>query len=447
IIAILLGVTKRILSSIKRLRAFISRLGEGELPENIDIKKNDEIADMIKSINILLNNLRNTREFALEVGKGNLEKKIDVFGNKGDLGGALIEMRSRLIELAKERKKNEEEAAIRAWRNEGLAHFDKITRDQEKEIGSLSYDFLSELIDFIDANQGAIFILEEENKKTFLKKVAAVAYGRNKIAGDTIPLGQDIVGRCAFEKKTIYMNNVPDNYIKITSGLGYATPRNLILVPIIKDRRVLGVLELASFNAFQKHICLFIEQVSESLADTITKSKNERHRELLLTRAQEQANEITAQEEELRQNMEELEATQEMATKREEEIRTELNAFRNAYPVIETDTEGLILSVNETFCTHFEISEAELRGQPIYSIIYSGKESNKNKNSVITENNKITLAIKRKLHVVSIVSIEPTTSRLADKRIYMLTPIQTIAATSIEEPPPTNRIPTSANYN
>lgn len=347
IIIVLLGVTNRILLSVKRLRDFILRLGNGELPENLVIRKNDEIADIIKSINILLENLRNTREFALEVAKGNLEKQVDVFGNRGDLGGALIGMRHQLNKIATERAQNQAKEQLRNWHNEGIAKFSQILRNADSTIENTGYQLLSELIDYVEANQGAIFIIhDDENDGQYLQKIAAVAYGRKKLTGERIEFGQDLVGRCAFEKKTIYMNDIPDNYIQITSGLGYATPKHIFLAPILKNNNAMGVIEIASFNDFHEHHKNFIIAICEALGETILIEKNKKQTQILLDKAKEQADEIMSQEEELRQTLEEMQATQEEARRREEALQLELHAIRQTAAIIETDSNCIIVNIN-----------------------------------------------------------------------------------------------------
>lgn len=371
IISILIGVTRRILNSIKSLRQFILRLGHGELPPTLAIKKNDEIADMIKSINELLENLRNTREFALAVGKGNLKEEINVFGNKGDLGGALVEMRRQLLELAEERAENEKKDQIRNWLNEGVAKFSDIMRSYDKNLKEMGYKILSELITYIEANQGALFILHDEEENQFLEKIAAVAYGREKIAGEKIELGKDIVGRCAFEKRSIYMTNIPDDYIKITSGLGYATPKCIFITPIKRDNEVMGVIELASFNEFSDYIQGFIERIAENLGTTISAIKINERTKKLLEQAQEQADEIASQEEELRQNMEEMQATQEEANRREDSLNRELSAIRKIVPIIEVTPDGDIITLNKESEELFNIAENSITGQSIYNLTQS----------------------------------------------------------------------------
>ncbi len=378
IITILISVTRRILNSVKRLRSFILRLGDGELPENLDINKNDEIADMINSINSLLENLRNTRQFALEVGKGNLKEKINVFGNKGDLGGALVEMRQQLLQLAEERTKNEEEDRRRNWVNEGVARFSDIMRSHETNLKQMGYQVLSELITYIDANQGALFVIQDkEQQAAYLEKIAAVAYGRQKIAGEKEEIGRSIVGRVVFEKKPILMTRVPDDYIKITSGLGYATPRTLFIAPIIKDDEALGAIELATFNEIPDYIQDFIGRVCDNLGTTISAIKINDRTQNLLRQAQEQADEIASQEEELRQNMEEMQATQEETNRREESLRQELATFNKTCATIESDLQGNITRANELAQAMLNITDTHLKDKPLTRFVPDLKNKEK----------------------------------------------------------------------
>jgi len=92
---------------------------------------------------------------------------------------------------------------------------------------------MSKLIDYVDGNQGAIFILNDEDEgDVFFELTAAIAYGRSKLVKKEVRVGEELVGRCAHEKLTIYLKKVPDDYIEITSGMGTANPREVLIVPL-----------------------------------------------------------------------------------------------------------------------------------------------------------------------------------------------------------------------
>lgn len=358
IVFIIRHVSNYINASIKYLHKYITRLGNGELPDKIEIAKNDEISDMIRSINVLTENLKNTRTFANEVGNGNLETEVNVFNNQGDLGSSLVEMRKKLLEVAKERAQNEEENLRRNWVNEGVAKFGEILRINNQDLERLGYDILSNLIEYLDANQGVIYIINndhEDKSAHYLELLAAIAYGRKKFMKDKVLIGEDVIGRCAYERKTIYMTKLPEDYIKITSGLGHSVPRSALIVPLLLHEELFGVIELASFNEFEAFQIEFVERIAKNIATTVSHLKINKHTEQLLKQAQEQSEEIAAQEEELRQNMEELQATQEEAARRENEVNKSLDAINSNVYISSLDMSGNISQINEAFLAFFNL--------------------------------------------------------------------------------------------
>ena len=321
----LLYVSKHIVTAIRRLQRYITRLGLGELPDEIEIRSNDEISQMEASINILTDNLRNTRSFAIEVGNGNLESEVDVFGNKGDLGGALIEMRKKLLQVSNEREQQAIETDRRMWANEGMAIFAEILRMRDKTMEDLAFEIIKTLVKYSKSNQAGIFLMyKEDGEKPVLNLLATYAWERRKYSKMQIELNEGLVGTCALEAETSLFTDIPKDYIRITSGLGETTPTCLILVPLKVEGEVLGVIEMASFNIYEPFEIEFIEKVVANVASTLQMVRINDHTRQLLQRTQQQAEELQAQEEEMRQNMEEMQSTQEWMSGREEELKNEL---------------------------------------------------------------------------------------------------------------------------
>ena len=115
------------------------------------------------------------------------------------------------------------------------------------------------------------------------------------------------------------MKEVPPSYINITSGLGDATPKCILIVPLTHEENVEGIIELASFNVLQEHEIQFVEKLAESLASYVASNRINMKTKDLLARFQQQSEELRAQEEEMRQNMEEMQATQEEIHRKEKE--------------------------------------------------------------------------------------------------------------------------------
>jgi len=158
------------------------------------------------------------------------------------------------------------------------------------------------------------------------------------------------------------MTEIPQDYMEITSGLGGANPNSLLIVPLKIEENVLGVLEIASFNVFEKHEIEFVEKLAESIASTFSSVKINIRTSELLERSQQQAEEMAAQEEEMRQNMEELQATQEESTRKGTEMGGLVEALNTSSYVIEYDLEGNIQNVNDNYLSLLGLTRDELIG-------------------------------------------------------------------------------------
>ena len=160
---------------------------------------------------------------------------------------------------------------------------------------------------------------------------ACYAYDRQKFLSKKIESGEGLVGRCYQEQEKIFLTEIPNDYIKITSGLGDNNPTSLLLIPLAYNNNIFGILEIASFNKYQEHEVEFIERIGESIAATISSAKANIQTAVLLEQSQQQAEEMSSQEEEMRQNMEELRATQEQSTRREQELIREVDALKKQF--------------------------------------------------------------------------------------------------------------------
>ena len=294
-----------------------------EISEEIK-KSNDETGQMNIALDEMIHGLKDTAEFARQIGEGNLDHEIQLLSEKDHLRIALLEMRQKLQDAAKLQEEKHIEEEKRSWANEGLAKLNEILRKQDN-VEELSYQILSYLVNYMNANQGGIFIRNNDDENNIILKLQSFyAFNRRKYIKKTFELGEGLVGNCALEKQRIHITEVPNNYIQITSGLGGSNPKSLLLIPMKMEDEVLGVIEIASFNNFEDYQIDFIEQASLSIASSLNMAETNRRTSELLEKTQQQAEEMAAQEEEMRQNMEEIQATQEESSRRAEDSEMQI---------------------------------------------------------------------------------------------------------------------------
>ena len=289
-----------------------------------DLKKKDEIGDISKAMKSLQEGLKKKAEFAKKIGEGSFDDTFERLSEADELGEALINMQKSLKDAREQDVLRKQEDAKRNWITEGQAKFAEILRQNDSEVDEFSYKIVSNMVTYMGINQGGLFILnDDEASDKFLELTACYAFDRRKYLDKRIEIGEGLVGTCFLEGETIYIREIPQDYIRITSGLGDENPSELLIVPLKLNEDIFGVMELASFSKFEKHHIEFAEKIGEIIASSISGLRISNRTAMLLEKSQQQAEEMRAQEEEMRQNMEELSATQEaMAEKERENLET-----------------------------------------------------------------------------------------------------------------------------
>ncbi len=361
----ILYFARKITQPLYLLREYLTPLGKGILPESLpDVKKQDELSEMQLAVNDLITGLRKTTQFAATIGNSVFNTDFKPLSDQDALGNSLLDMRENLTKAKQEEEKRKYEDSLRKWTNEGLAKFSDILRQSTSDLNVLAASIIKNLVHYLNANQGGLFIYNENDKDdVYLELIAMYAYNHEKRKQKKIYLGEGLVGTCAVEKATIYMTDVPDNYLNITSGLGGANPRSLLIVPLKLDEQIFGVTEIASFQKLGKHEIVFVEKVSESIASTLSIAHINARTAILLEQSQQQAEEMAAQEEEMRQNLEELLATQEESARREAELNSILNAINTSSLVIEYDLNGKILEIDNEYLKLLEATRDRVVGK------------------------------------------------------------------------------------
>ncbi len=303
---------------LKGLLKAVQKTSSGQLHLAEVPLTNGEIKDLVEGVNAVLESQANALAFARQIGNGNLDEQPVYINGEDKLGKSLVLMHTKL-------QKQQAEEKTRTWAIEGLAIFAELLRADQHSFTELSDKVLAKLLAYLSANQGALYVIEsDEAGVEYLNQIATFAWGKKKYEERRIEIGQGLAGMCVKEKETLYRTEIPASYVRITSGLGQATPTSLLIVPLILNQKVYGVVEIASFKGFEKYEIEFVEKVAESVASVISAHQVNAHTQRLLAESRQKTESLRVIEEELRQNAEELEATQEGLQQRLNDARFEM---------------------------------------------------------------------------------------------------------------------------
>ncbi|MDH5474202.1 MAG: GAF domain-containing protein [Cyclobacteriaceae bacterium] len=351
-------------------------VAKGDINARIDYTNNDEIGTITSAINVMATYLQNSSEFVHQIGEGNLESNFQGVNateiNKTSLAHALISMRDKLKAITnKDEKRN--------WATQGVAKFANIIRNNNSNIEKLSSVIMSSIVEYLNTNQGCMYILNKDETDTpYLSLSAYYAFNIEKFHKEKILLGEGLVGQTFLERKTTYLLEIPEEYMKLKSGLGSINPHAILIVPLIVNDEAFGVIELASFNEIESYKIEFIEQLGEMIASAISNVRNNENTQLLLDNAQKLTERMKSQEEEMRQYiLEDLSTSSENDTENNQHNQMIVSALETTFATAELSIETNVINANIELLKYTGYNNVEdLIGQNISQLIVSHNKEN-----------------------------------------------------------------------
>ncbi|MQY11586.1 Sensor histidine kinase RcsC [Streptomyces sp. RB5] len=253
-------------TQVRAIAEVASAVAQGDLTRAITVEAQGEVADLKDDVNLMVANLRETTR-----AKDWLETNL-----------------ARLASLMQ-------------------GHRDLI------EVADL---IIRELTPLVNAQFGAFYLAEDATGSgDGLVYIAGygTAQGEIGLPAPHTP-GRGLVQQVAVQKERILLEDVPPDYITIASGLGEAVPKSVVILPVVFEHRVLGVIELASFNRFSDVHLAFFDQFGSTIGVAINTIVANSRTESLLSESQrltqqlrDRSDELQRQQAELRRSNDELE--------------------------------------------------------------------------------------------------------------------------------------------
>lgn len=278
----------------------------------------------------------------------------------GQLAASFFGLAADLHHRTSEERELRLRAEEQAWINTQVSEMALLLQGSV-QLKTASRVFIGRLATAVGGSYGAIY-LKQGSQLNF-----AAGYAFDDSAGqqEAIPLGRGLVGQCALDEQMIVLHDLPENYIKVRSGLGEAAPSSLIIVPIKHEQEVIAVMELASLSPFSSKEMQLIERTAQNMGVLMNTLADVARIEELLSETQEQKDELEAQTEELQAQTQELEAQTEELMTQTEELRMQTEQLYDQKTELEMQAESL-LSSNEQLQTQMQLTEeqkAEIKAQ------------------------------------------------------------------------------------
>lgn len=237
------------------------------------------------------------------------------------------ELKASNIDLEKLFRQNEE----KTWLISGSLIIDNAMRGVQT-VNVRTSNLINEIAKYVDAEMGVIYILDDENSE-LLTKSAGYAYSGTD--NQRISFNDGLIGQVATEKKRKVWNKVPDDYVKIKSGLGSTKPKHLLIEPIFFQSELKAVIELAFINPIPESVLTLFDNTNSIIGVGINASQDRVKMRDLFQETQAQAEELESQQEELKVTNEELIHKTEMLQASEEELRVQQEELRESNAELE----------------------------------------------------------------------------------------------------------------
>ena len=281
----------------------------------------------IRKVTAVMNRVSLIQEH-IDLPRINIRSKDEV----GEIAASFNEMALSLEEHATQEKEFIEKIEGQNWLKSRSSEITALCQGIQ-DIKTLAHLLITKISPMVEASYAVFYIREGNGDKLCFKKLACYAGSSQEFAREDLRPGEGLVGQSALENRTIMLDRVPGDYIKVSSGLGETSPKSIVILPVAFEEHVVAIIELASLQAYSPLRLELLEQVSKDIGVTINRVEAHMKIGTLLKESQVLTEELQSQSEELQLQQEELRTFNEKLEeqyKHSEKRATELERMKAA---------------------------------------------------------------------------------------------------------------------
>nr|WP_255482092.1 response regulator [Cellvibrio sp. KY-GH-1] len=322
IVSVALIATKKMAEGFVKLRDSAVEFTESGEFKTVAIHSEDELGEVASAFNRLISQLGQISQAAEAVASGDFTQQMEIKSERDRLALSMNHM-VRTLRESVDRMQAEN------WLKTGQSDL-AIQMNADQGLQDLAQRAITYLAEYLKAPVAAVYLVVQDE---IAELYASYAYTFRKDARNRFMPGESLIGQAMRERKPIVIDQLPPDYISISSGLGSTAPQNLVVIPLIYANKVLGVLELGCLHTLKEVEMDLLRKGGESLATALHAALSRERLAELLEETQAQAEELQAQQEELEQANSELEEQ----TQQLEEAQQELQLQKQQ--LVETNEE------------------------------------------------------------------------------------------------------------
>jgi HAMP domain-containing protein/CheY-like chemotaxis protein/signal transduction histidine kinase len=346
----LLQLKRTINTMVDQLNAFadeVTRVArevgtEGKLGGQAEVKDVAGVwKDLTDNVNQLANNLttqvRAIKDVATAVTKGDLTRSITVAAR-----GEVEVLKDNINEMIRNLRETTRKNAEQDWLKTNLAKFSRMLQGQ-RDLQTVAQQILSEMASLVGAQHGVFYTYDDtESPEEPLRLVTAYAGTRD--LPQRYKLGETLVGQCALDRRKLVVSEFPPNSLWMGGALAEAKPASVVYLPVLFEKQVKAVIELASFKTFNEVHQTFFDQLTELFGIVLNTIAATMRTEDLLKRSQALTQELQEKNAELNEKAEQLQMTSkyksDFLANMSHELRTPLNSLLILSKMLYQNPEG-----------------------------------------------------------------------------------------------------------